>query len=172
MGGSSGSAEINGLIQESLPELVKVFFVVHQRGEIAGASESAKSAEPDRTLPPPQSRYRPFAFIHNEMPDVIAACDLVICRGGAGTLWECAALNKPMIIIPLRRGSRGDQVENAKIFEKAGAAVNLCDPSKEKILALALSLAADKVKRDAMSGIGVTGAADLIADKIIGRVRK
>ena len=159
LGGSLGSLEINRLVQESLSDLIRHFVVVHQCG--SGHGE----------IPSPGSRYKPYAYFNDELPHVIAAADLVICRGGAGTIWECAALKKPMIIIPLRgSGTRGDQVENARVFENAGAAINLSDDlTSEKLSFLVCSLAADKKRRDAMAAAGTikTGAAEYIAEKII-----
>jgi UDP-N-acetylglucosamine--N-acetylmuramyl-(pentapeptide) pyrophosphoryl-undecaprenol N-acetylglucosamine transferase len=56
----------------------------------------------------------------------MAAADLVVSRSGANTLSELAALGKPMILIPLpTSGSRGDQLRNAEVFRRAGAAVVL-----------------------------------------------
>jgi UDP-N-acetylglucosamine--N-acetylmuramyl-(pentapeptide) pyrophosphoryl-undecaprenol N-acetylglucosamine transferase len=73
-----------------------------------------------------QSNYYPAAYFHEDMPHVLAAADLVLCRAGANTLWELAALGKPSILVPLPRGSsRGDQIENAGYFEQAGAAAVL-----------------------------------------------
>ena len=73
-----------------------------------------------------QSNYYPVAYLHEEMPHVVAAADLVLCRAGANTLWELAALGKPSVLVPLPRGaSRGDQIENAGFFAEAGAAVVL-----------------------------------------------
>jgi UDP-N-acetylglucosamine--N-acetylmuramyl-(pentapeptide) pyrophosphoryl-undecaprenol N-acetylglucosamine transferase len=58
------------------------------------------------------------------MPDVLASASVVVARSGANTVWECAAAGKPMILVPLEKGSsRGDQVENARFFVGAGAAV-------------------------------------------------
>ena len=34
-------------------------------------------------------------------------------------------MNKPMLLIPLMQGSRGDQVDNARSFEKKGWAITL-----------------------------------------------
>ncbi|MCL2479186.1 MAG: undecaprenyldiphospho-muramoylpentapeptide beta-N-acetylglucosaminyltransferase [Treponema sp.] len=161
LGGSTGSLEINRLIRESLPELTRFYTVVHQCGS-------------NEALPEPGPGYKPYAYINEELPHVIAAAELVICRGGAGTLWECAFLKKPMIIIPLRgSGTRGDQVENAVLFEKAGAAINFSDNiNAPKLAALVAALAADKNRRDTMaaSGIGSRGAAEYIAEKIIQKV--
>ena len=167
LGGSSGSLEINNLIAECLIDLVKEFIVVHQCGS------------GDKNLPAGNARYKPYEYINDELPHVIAAADLVICRGGAGTLWECAALKKPMIIIPLRgTGTRGDQVENARIFHEAGAAINFINDineeiSAKKLAAMAAALAADKEKLKAMasSQICTAGAADYIAEAIMQKVR-
>jgi UDP-N-acetylglucosamine--N-acetylmuramyl-(pentapeptide) pyrophosphoryl-undecaprenol N-acetylglucosamine transferase len=106
------------------------------------------------------------------MPHVIAAAELIICRGGAGTLWENLALGKPMIIIPLRgSGTRGDQVENARIFQEAGAAISLSeDPSPEKIAKLANSLAEDGERLRAMGKGGSLDAANRIAEAIARKV--
>jgi UDP-N-acetylglucosamine--N-acetylmuramyl-(pentapeptide) pyrophosphoryl-undecaprenol N-acetylglucosamine transferase len=56
------------------------------------------------------------------MPDLYAGADLVLARAGAGTLWEAAAAKAPLFLVPLESGSRGDQVRNAELFKKAGAA--------------------------------------------------
>ena len=50
----------------------------------------------------------------------MAAADIVVSRAGANSLYEFIALKKPHILIPLKQGSRGDQVLNAAYFEKLG----------------------------------------------------
>jgi UDP-N-acetylglucosamine--N-acetylmuramyl-(pentapeptide) pyrophosphoryl-undecaprenol N-acetylglucosamine transferase len=174
LGGSSGSLEINRLIKECLPRLTLHYTVVHQCGS-------------NEELPVAEEKYKPYAYFKDEIPHIISAADLIICRGGAGTIWECAALKKPMIIIPLRASgtSRGDQVENARIFEKAGAAVNFYNESEsgenmnlsesviaEKLTGLVLSMAVDEEKRRAMAAsvIGGTNAAEYIAKIVTQRV--
>jgi UDP-N-acetylglucosamine--N-acetylmuramyl-(pentapeptide) pyrophosphoryl-undecaprenol N-acetylglucosamine transferase len=112
LGGSQGARQVNELVAAVLPELTKKAVVVHQTGEALAAADSAASA-----------RYKPYAYIRGEMPDILAAADLVVGRSGAGTLWESAALAKPMVLVPLAgAGTRGDQVDNARLFEAAGAA--------------------------------------------------
>ena len=112
LGGSLGSAEINDLVRACLPELTRHYTVVHQTGE---GSEQVSGDVP---------RYKPFAYFRDELPHIIAAAELVLCRSGAGTIWECKSLKKPMVLIPLRgSGTRGDQVENARLFQKKGAAI-------------------------------------------------
>jgi len=112
LGGSQGARQVNELAAAVLPELARRAVVVHQTGEAWFPSAPAASA-----------RYKPFAYIRSEMPDILAAADLVVGRAGAGTLWESSALSKPMVLIPLSgSGTRGDQVDNARLFEAAGAA--------------------------------------------------
>jgi UDP-N-acetylglucosamine--N-acetylmuramyl-(pentapeptide) pyrophosphoryl-undecaprenol N-acetylglucosamine transferase len=118
------------------------------------------------------------------MPHVIAAADLVLCRSGAGTLWECAGLKKPMILLPLRgSGTRGDQVENARLFEKAGAALNLADsqsdsppdtPLSERLLSLAASPERiEKLKRSAAQArFDGLGSAEFIARAIVRNIKE
>jgi UDP-N-acetylglucosamine--N-acetylmuramyl-(pentapeptide) pyrophosphoryl-undecaprenol N-acetylglucosamine transferase len=139
-------------------------------------------------LPQPEEKYKPYAYFWDEIPHIISAAELIICRGGAGTIWECASLKKPMIIIPLRASgaSRGDQVENAGIFEKAGAAVHFNNESEsgdngnmtlstmaKNLASLASGLAEKKKKRKAMvaSVIGETNAAEYIAKAVAQRVK-
>ena len=62
------------------------------------------------------------------MPAVYAAADLVVCRAGAMTVAELAAAGVPAVLVPLP-GAPGDhQTANARVLERAGAAVLLPDP--------------------------------------------
>jgi UDP-N-acetylglucosamine--N-acetylmuramyl-(pentapeptide) pyrophosphoryl-undecaprenol N-acetylglucosamine transferase len=113
LGGSLGSQFINRLIEEALPALLPRCFVVHQMG----AAHFRPSETPG---------YYSAAFFNPEMPHLLAAARLVVCRSGANTVWELAALGKPAVLIPLSRAaSRGDQIENARYMERHGAAVVL-----------------------------------------------
>jgi UDP-N-acetylglucosamine--N-acetylmuramyl-(pentapeptide) pyrophosphoryl-undecaprenol N-acetylglucosamine transferase len=70
--------------------------------------------------------YVPYAFIYAEMPSVLKAADIVLSRSGANSIWECAVCRKPMLLVPLSgSGTRGDQVDNARFFERAGEALVL-----------------------------------------------
>jgi UDP-N-acetylglucosamine--N-acetylmuramyl-(pentapeptide) pyrophosphoryl-undecaprenol N-acetylglucosamine transferase len=170
LGGSLGAKELNALVLGALPELTACYTVVHQTGQgNAGAGGAGK--------------YRPYPYFKDEMPHVLAAADLVLSRSGAGTVWESAALGKPMVLLPLRgRGTRGDQVENAEFFEKSGAAVVLrplsakspedgeLSPGPEDLAALIRELAGDPERLAALSAaaarIGQTDGAAVIAGLI------
>ena len=60
-------------------------------------------------------------YIYN-MEEVMNACDLVIARSGAMTLAEIALAGKPSIFIPFPSKAANRQEDNARVFEKAGAA--------------------------------------------------
>ena len=60
-------------------------------------------------------------YIYN-MDEIMAICDLVIARSGAMTLAEIAMAGKPAIFIPLPSNSANRQEDNARVFERIGAA--------------------------------------------------
>lgn len=123
LGGSSGAKQINKLIIENLEWLTERFIVVHQTGLI-NAEENVEQDLCQKY----QGSYKPFKFIHKEMPDVLSCADIILSRAGANSIWEAAVLLKPMILIPLcGSGTRGDQVDNARFFEDKKAAKVLID---------------------------------------------
>ena len=157
LGGSQGALEINELIRASAAELTEVYTVVHQ----TGPNLSWDLGETEK--------YKPFPFIREEMPHVMAAAEIVLGRSGAG-IWEWAVLGKPMILIPLRgSGTRGDQVENARYFQKAGAALVLTgeEANARELIRAVKTLAHDGEKRSAMAAssakIGERDGAKIIA---------
>ncbi|MDR2543856.1 MAG: undecaprenyldiphospho-muramoylpentapeptide beta-N-acetylglucosaminyltransferase [Treponema sp.] len=165
LGGSQGATEINELIRAILPELTKVYTVVHQTG-------------PNLSWDIPASqRYKPYPYIKEDMPHVMAAAELVMGRSGAG-IWEWAVLGKPMLLIPLRgSGTRGDQVENARFFNKAGAAFVLGEkPDTNELMTAINELANDTEKRKAMAvssgNIGKSGGAQKIAGFLLQEIDK
>ena len=60
-----------------------------------------------------------------DMPLLMAAADLVICRGGAATISEVAASGTPCIIVPSPNVTDNHQEKNARILEKRGAGIVL-----------------------------------------------
>lgn len=60
-----------------------------------------------------------------DMPYYMAAADLYICRAGAGTCAEVAALGQTSIMVPYPHATGDHQSHNAKAFSEIGGAV-LC----------------------------------------------
>ncbi|MDX9800683.1 MAG: undecaprenyldiphospho-muramoylpentapeptide beta-N-acetylglucosaminyltransferase [Spirochaetia bacterium] len=164
LGGSQGAFELNKLINCLAKPLVKDYYVIHQTGE-KGFSEL-----PDFGF----ERYKKYPFIGNEIGDLLAAADLVICRAGAGTILELAASGKASIIIPLRgKGTRGDQVLNAAFMKKNGAAVVLDDNeiNPQMLYNTAKILLSDKSKtgniEKAVKMLDCADSSDVIAEKLL-----
>jgi UDP-N-acetylglucosamine--N-acetylmuramyl-(pentapeptide) pyrophosphoryl-undecaprenol N-acetylglucosamine transferase len=112
MGGSQGALKINTVLEESLPELVKKFRIVHLSGR-------------GKVLSFSHENYCGFEYVSEGLEHIFALADFVISRAGANAIFEFLALNKPMLLIPLSEGTRGDQIVNAKSFAKQGFAAEI-----------------------------------------------
>ena len=65
--------------------------------------------------------YVQYEYVQEQLPDMFALADVVISRAGANAICELAALSKPHLLIPLSaKASRGDQILNARSFERQG----------------------------------------------------
>lgn len=88
-----------------------------------------------------------------DMPLVMAAADLVLCRAGASTISEIAAIARPAVLVPSPNVVADHQTKNARVLANAGGAVLLpeSESSGEKLHALVGELLADPDRREAMS---------------------
>ena len=110
IGGSLGAVAVNNAVREALPELLKDFQIIHLCGK-GKMDESLKDVE----------GYCQFEYIKNELRNLFALADIVISRAGANAICELLALHKPNLLIPLSaNASRGDQILNARSFERQG----------------------------------------------------
>lgn len=110
VGGSLGAVAVNHAVRSILPELLKSFQVIHLCGR-GKVDESLLETE----------GYVQFDYIKDELRDLFALADLVISRAGANAICELLDLHKPNLLIPLSiNASRGDQILNARSFEKQG----------------------------------------------------
>lgn len=110
IGGSLGSVAVNTAVRAALPELLKTFQIIHLCGK-GKLDESLKNTP----------GYVQYEYIEKELADLFALSDIVISRAGANAICELCALRKPMLLIPLSaNASRGDQILNARSFEKLG----------------------------------------------------
>lgn len=110
IGGSLGASSVNTHIREILPELLRDIQVVHLCGK--GKLDESLSNTPG---------YVQFEYIKKELADLFALADIVVSRAGANAICELLDLNKPNLLIPLSaKASRGDQILNARSFERQG----------------------------------------------------
>lgn len=115
IGGSLGSVVVNNAVRKILPELLKSFQVIHLCGKdkVDASLKDLKG-------------YVQFEYIQDELKDLFALADIVISRAGANAICELLALHKPNLLIPLSaNASRGDQILNARSFERQGYSIVL-----------------------------------------------
>jgi len=103
LGGGTGSLFINKLIISSLPELLNFCQIIHITGSGKGV--------PAIALKEKQERYHSFEFVSEELPNIFAVADVVVCRAGIGTLTELSALGKAAVVIPIPGSQQEQNVE-------------------------------------------------------------
>ncbi len=118
-GGSQGSRVLNDAMTGALLFLGRVkdrIDIVHQTGpnelEKVAAAYKASAFDGARVVP----YLDPIA---NE----IAAADLVVCRAGAMTIGELAAIGRAAILVPFAAATNNHQELNARVVESAGGAI-------------------------------------------------
>lgn len=122
-GGSRGARSINTAMAEALPALSRldpVPYIVHQ----TGSSDFARLRSAYAEYPADHCEVREFL---DDMPERLAAANLVICRAGATTIAELAAAGRPAILVPFPHAADDHQTHNARALEQAGAALMVAD---------------------------------------------
>ncbi len=91
-------------------------------------------------------------YIYN-MPEVMAAADVIISRAGSSACNEIAASGTPCILIPSPNVTNNHQEMNARAVAAKGGAVVLLEPdcTAEKLMEEIRGILADPNKYDAMS---------------------
>lgn len=141
MGGGTGSMKVNQLLITAINHLEGQAEVIHLSGK----------ERPQELVDRTQEHfdhYHPYQFFTNEMKHAYAAADIVISRGGFGSLTEIAALGKPAIIIP----KPGHQEENVGFLAEEGAVLLVDERTSDGhyLANVIRELLADKQKRDDM----------------------
>ncbi|MHB1316110.1 MAG: undecaprenyldiphospho-muramoylpentapeptide beta-N-acetylglucosaminyltransferase [Christensenellales bacterium] len=134
MGGSQGAVVINQAVRQVLDELLNKYNMIHIAGK-NNLDDSLKS----------KNGYVQFEYVKEELPHLFAACDMVISRAGANSIFELLAIHKPSLLIPLPlSASRGDQIHNAASFEKQNYCVVLPQEEISKLVEKVAELSARK----------------------------
>ena len=148
-GGSRGARSINRAMSEALAGLEAISpapRIVHQTGpEEFDAVARAYASHPGLS-----ADVRPFI---DDMPAVLAAADLVVCRAGATTLAELAAAGRAAILVPYPHAADDHQRMNAEAVRDAGAAVVIRDSDLDgaRLASEIRELSADRSRRDGMA---------------------
>lgn len=159
IGGSLGAVAVNNAVRSNLPELLKDFQVIHLCGR----------GKLDPTLNN-LNGYVQYEYIKDELKDLFALTDIVISRAGANAICELLALHKPNLLIPLSaNASRGDQILNARSFERQGFSMVLEEEeiTSEKFLSCVHTLYDNRKQyADAMSSSHQQNSIDTIIELI------
>lgn len=164
-GGSQAVVRFNGAVTGALPRLVERCRVLHVTGE-AGLAEAlaARDGLPEGL----RDRYRPAAFLAEEMGAALVAADLLLGRAGSSTMAEAAALGLPVIVVPYPHAA-GHQAANAQGLVDAGGALLVADEDLDVERLLEVTTLLDDPARlarmrDAARSVGRPGAATVTAD--------
>ena len=109
-----------------------------------------------------------------DMPVVMAAADLVLCRAGASTIAELTAIAKPCILVPSPNVTADHQTKNARVLSEAGGAVLLPekDSSGQLLYDTVTELLTDTEKRSSMESalkkLGTEDANERIYQTLLG----
>ena len=116
MGGSQGARGINNAIVEALPQLrTKPIQIIHLTGR-----DDEKSVREKYSQSGVSAFVAPF---WHRMETAYSAADFCIARSGAASLTELSHFALPSVLIPYPFAAEDHQTENARIFERANAAV-------------------------------------------------
>ncbi len=133
-GGSLGASAINNVMAEIITKHAndKEYSFIHGFGKKCHSFEE-KLIENGVNIKN-NSKYIIREYIKN-MPECMAAADLVICRSGATTLSELQAAAKPAILIPSPNVAENHQYHNAMAIVNANAAsiIEEKDLTEEKL---------------------------------------
>ena len=130
-GGSQGSANLNKVTRQILPDLLKFTSV----GLVAGRKHYEDTVDLKKyenwQKANLESNFRMWEF-NTTMNELLGAADVIVSRAGATTIAEMASLKKATILVPFERLPGGHQVKNAEHLEKSGAAAVIKDSIVEE----------------------------------------
>ena len=144
-GGSQGARNLNNAVSGAATALaaagVQVLHVVGPQGEASPAASEV-----------------PYVVVNfvDRMDLAYAAADLVVCRGGASSVTEAAAVGLPGVFVPLPIGN-GEQARNALPIVDAGGGLLVSDAAltSEWVSATVPELATDV---DRLAAMGAAAA--------------
>ncbi len=173
-GGSLGAASINEALVHLKETLLSVegLHVIHATGAdgFDATSEALALSEAEA------ARWHLSAYV-DDMGDVLAASNLALCRSGASSVAELAAVALPSILVPYPFATADHQRTNASWLADAGCAriVDDDDLEAERFREELLSLLADGPERERMRerarSLGSAGAAEHLAREVLSFAR-
>lgn len=168
VGGSKGAHSLNTAGLDHLPELLQVTQIIHLTGqgdwEVVKAAASSLASDL-------QCKYRPFAYLQEDMNYAFSAADLAVSRAGASTLGEFPLFGLPAILVPYPYAWRYQKVNADYLVQHgAGLIVENSDLSA-RILPLVSEILASRERLESMkvgmAALSKPDAAAKIADLLV-----
>ena len=122
VGGSLGARVLNQIVPETLKTLSKNEIHIHIWHQVGKNNRQAVQEDYNRFQV--HDNVRVDEFIH-EMNEAYQLADLIVCRAGALTVSEIAAIGLPSILVPLPHAVDDHQTYNAKVLTSHGAGLLL-----------------------------------------------
>lgn len=145
-GGSLGARTLNESLKEAYTSLAQSddVQVIWQTGSYY--SEEYATCETAKL-----SNVQYLAFI-DRMDLAYAVADLVVCRAGAMTIAELAALGKPALLVPSPNVAEDHQSSNARLLEQDQAALMVPDDvAKHELMPTALKVIHEQASLEKLS---------------------
>lgn len=174
--GSLGAGHMNKMIAGMIP-LMKGqnnFCMIHAAGSMYYKEmlENLRQTAPDFESYGAQVR----EYIY-DMPRLMAAADLIMCRAGASTISELSYTGKPVIMVPSPNVTNNHQEKNARVLERSGGAKVMLEGEFDasSLLLTVQELLTDEERlgrmSEAMASLAVADATDRICGKILDLLR-
>jgi UDP-N-acetylglucosamine--N-acetylmuramyl-(pentapeptide) pyrophosphoryl-undecaprenol N-acetylglucosamine transferase len=166
-GGSQGSRSLNEAMLRIAPRLVEA-----SDAQVLWAAGESGIGRVRAKLPESESRIRALPYI-TDMGAAYAVTDAVVCRAGAGAVAEIARLGLPAVLVPFAQAAGGHQEANAKVLDRAGAAILVPDGADlaARLEPVLVKLATDPEARRILSqkvrAFGRPDAADAIVRTLL-----
>ncbi|WEV73554.1 UDP-N-acetylglucosamine--N-acetylmuramyl-(pentapeptide) pyrophosphoryl-undecaprenol N-acetylglucosamine transferase [Bifidobacterium sp. ESL0798] len=178
-GGSLGAVSLNEAVSGAAAQLLKVTQVIHLTGrkKSAEVGRRVKAGVGEHALTDLDPAHAGLGDYHmaeylERIDLAFAAADLVICRAGAGTVSELAAIGMPAVYVPLPIGN-GEQRFNAQPVVDAGGGLMVADAdfTSSWVCEHVPSLIADRERLQAMGrkayDYGIRDAAETMAGIVL-----
>ncbi len=168
--GSLGAEHMNRVMGEMLEKLdgSQGFRLIHASGSLY--YERLMEKVKGRDLAGCNVELR--EYIH-DMPRLMAASDLILCRAGASTISELSYMGKPVVMVPSPNVTENHQEKNARVLENAGGAVVLLEGEfdADSLLSTVQELLGNEERLEsmgkAMRSLAVTDACERITDMVL-----
>lgn len=170
-GGSQGARHLNQATIDLYSRLsgIRDLHVVHAAGarDVDAARERLVSAEAGSAGHVTDWRLLDYLA---DMPDALAAADVVVARAGATSIAEITAIGRASVLVPYPYATDDHQTLNARTVAEAGACIMVADAEldttsfSDGVLALLEDEAARTRMAEASAELGRRDASDRVAD--------